>query len=208
MMRSSWDHRRKQEARSLIDLTKTVGEKYGRNQGFLIELRVKEGQKKAIKYKEPMSSKWNDADFGALIVDDRQKKVELIREENLNIDEKESLQNEYDQGNDYKINSLLQKNRKYIPSLNVSKSASEIRTDSYSIDKDPLVRQRINRMLQNTINFNKHYHKKVEQHISTTSSNKDLLKLRIDGTNVYESEKAQTSALIEKLKGAGKKGYS
>jgi len=33
-----------------------------------------------IKYKNPVSSKWKDPNFGALIIDDRQQKVELIRE--------------------------------------------------------------------------------------------------------------------------------
>lgn len=89
MMRSSWDHRRKQEVRSLVDLTKSLGEKYGRSQSFLIELRVQEGQTQAIKYKEPISSKWNDADFGALIIDDRKKKVELIREEALEYNDRQ-----------------------------------------------------------------------------------------------------------------------
>ena len=33
-----------------------------------------------IQYKNPVSSKWKDPNFGALIIDNRQRKVELIRE--------------------------------------------------------------------------------------------------------------------------------
>ena len=33
-----------------------------------------------IKYKNPVNSKWQDPDFGAIIMDNRKAKVEVIRE--------------------------------------------------------------------------------------------------------------------------------
>ena len=80
MMRSNWDQRRKQEVSNLVDLTASVNDKYGYPQSFLLKLRIQEGDPQVIKYKNPVSSKWRDPSFGALISDDRSKKVELIRE--------------------------------------------------------------------------------------------------------------------------------
>ena len=37
-------------------------------------------QEQVLKFKIPVSSKWSDPSFGALIFDDRSKQVELIRE--------------------------------------------------------------------------------------------------------------------------------
>ena len=80
MMRSSWDQRRKEEARSLVDQTLSVNDKYGNRQSFLLKLRIQDGDPQVIDYKDPVSHKWRDASFGALIKDDRSKKIELIRE--------------------------------------------------------------------------------------------------------------------------------
>ena len=80
MMRSCWDQRRKQEVSSLVDLTSSINDKYGNRQSFLLKLRIQDGDPQVVNYKLPVSSKWRDASFGALIKDDRQKKVELIRE--------------------------------------------------------------------------------------------------------------------------------
>lgn len=80
MMRSNWDQRRKQEIRDLVDLTTSVHEKYGHPQSFLLKLRIQEKDPQKIPYKNPVSSKWNDPNFGATIIDNRSKKVELIRE--------------------------------------------------------------------------------------------------------------------------------
>ena len=80
MMRSNWDQRRKQEVSNLVDLTYSVDEKYGYAQSLLLKLRIQEGDPQFIKYKNPVSSKWSDPNFGALINDDRQKKIEMIRE--------------------------------------------------------------------------------------------------------------------------------
>lgn len=63
-----------------MDLTTTVQEKYGQPQSFLLKLRMQDNEPQLIKYKNPVSNKWQDPDFGAIIVDNRQKKVELIRE--------------------------------------------------------------------------------------------------------------------------------
>ena len=41
---------------------------------------MQDNEPQLIKYKNPVSNKWKDPDFGAIIVDNRQKKVELIRE--------------------------------------------------------------------------------------------------------------------------------
>ena len=80
MMRSNWDQRRKQEVSNLVDLTASVNEKYGQPQSFLLKLRIQEGDPLTITYKNPVSSKWADPNFGALINDDRQKKIEMIRQ--------------------------------------------------------------------------------------------------------------------------------
>lgn len=80
MMRSNWDQRRKNELSSLVDLTSSVQEKYGVRQSFLLKLRSQNDKNDVIKYKNPVSSRWSDPNFGAIIIDDRAKKVELIRE--------------------------------------------------------------------------------------------------------------------------------
>ena len=80
LMRSNWDQRRKNEVNDLVDLTSSVNEKYGFPQSFLLKLRIHEGDPQEIRYKNPVSSKWSDPSFGAIIIDNRQKQVELIRE--------------------------------------------------------------------------------------------------------------------------------
>ena len=71
MMRSNWDQRRKQEVSNLVDLTSTVNEKYGMKQSFLLKLRIQDDDPQTINYKNPVSSRWQDPNFGAMICDDR-----------------------------------------------------------------------------------------------------------------------------------------
>lgn len=80
LMRSNWDQRKKKEAHDLIDLTASVQEKYGFRQSFFLKLRIQDDEPQVLKFKNPVSSKWSDPNFGALIIDDRDKGVEMIRE--------------------------------------------------------------------------------------------------------------------------------
>ena len=80
LRRSSWDQRRKVEVGNLIDLSSNVQEKYGNTLSFNLMLRSGDSQPTLINYKNPVSTKLRDPDFGALIVDDRTKKIEVIRE--------------------------------------------------------------------------------------------------------------------------------
>ena len=46
----------------------------------MINLRASNADRDQIlKFKNPVSSRWLDPNFGALVIDDRQKRVELIR---------------------------------------------------------------------------------------------------------------------------------
>ena len=79
--RSSWDHRRKVELQSVLDLSSTLNEKYGDSLAFKLSLRT--GKKLShIMYKNPVSSKMTDPELAAIIIDDRSKKIEMIREQN------------------------------------------------------------------------------------------------------------------------------
>lgn len=47
----------------------------------MLNLRAKDGDhKQLLKFKMPVSSRWSDPSFGALIFDDRSKDFELIRQ--------------------------------------------------------------------------------------------------------------------------------
>ena len=46
----------------------------------MLNLRAKDEEaKEVLKFKMPVSSRWSDPNFGALIFDDKTKQVELIR---------------------------------------------------------------------------------------------------------------------------------
>ena len=64
----------------MVDLTQSVHDKYGHPLSFQLKLRIQDGDPQIIKYKNPVSPKWNDAEFGAIISDNRSRKIELIRE--------------------------------------------------------------------------------------------------------------------------------
>ena len=66
----------------MVGLTSSVNEKYGNQQSFYLKLRSQENddESQVIRYKNPVSSKWQDPDFGAIIMDNRNAKVEVIRE--------------------------------------------------------------------------------------------------------------------------------
>ena len=62
-----------------MDLSSTLNEKYGDSLAFKLSLRT--GKKLShIMYKNPVSSKMTDPELAAIIIDDRSKKIEMIRE--------------------------------------------------------------------------------------------------------------------------------
>ena len=72
IMRSNWDARRKIEVTNLIDLSENMEEKYGVPWAHQIGLRMPDAPKpQLVEYKSKQ---------GALIFDDRDKKIEIIRE--------------------------------------------------------------------------------------------------------------------------------
>ena len=65
--------------KSVLDLSSTLNEKYGDSLAFKLSLRGGDKPKQII-YKNPVSSKMTDPDLAALIIDDRSKRIEIIRE--------------------------------------------------------------------------------------------------------------------------------
>ena len=72
LMRSNWDARRKNEIQNLLDLSETLAEKYSPTHAQELSLRLPRKPKpQLIHYKNRK---------GALIIDDRDKVIEVIRE--------------------------------------------------------------------------------------------------------------------------------
>ena len=72
LMRSNWDARRKYEVQNVLDLSETLAEKYSPSHAQELSLRLPpEPKPQLIHYKNKK---------GALIIDDRDKIIEVIRE--------------------------------------------------------------------------------------------------------------------------------
>ena len=75
------------------------------------------------------------------------------------------------------------------------------RDQDYSLDKDPLILMKMQKICKD----HDVRQIKLDKLLPTTSSNKDLYNLEVNGSSVFENEKASAEALIEQIKSQNSK---
>ena len=82
--------------------------------------------------------------------------------------------------------------------LKVSQHATNLFRGEYSLEQDPAIQQRLSSMSHGILQDTQKEKclTKVQDHLPTSSTNENLIKLSLVGTNVFQSEKAHALRLI------------